>query len=330
VKRLEPLEGVSQADKMKQILAVSLVSLALAAACSPKADAPAAAPETAAPAVAAADPCIPPGMTNEGLSELKAAGFEIKDDAERQAFAKAITACLGSPDPGLRDGVAYEALTHMLRGKQLSVDTMKVLLVDLQGKLEGPPGEGFVQPFAALALSEIARADRIEAYLSNEELLGLVVKGQHYLINVQDYRGFDAKEGWRHGVAHGSDLLMQLVLNPRLDKEALGLVVSAVGTQVAPKGHAYVFGESERLARPVLFAAARGAKTEGEWAEWLMQLATPAPELADKIYMSAEGLAWKHDTAAFLNALYVNVTLGSDKADDVMLKGLDAALKALP
>jgi hypothetical protein len=28
--------------------------------------------------------------------------------------------------------------------------------------------------------------------------------------------------------------------------------------------------------------------------------------------------------------LYVNVTLGSDKADDVMLKGLQAALKSLP
>jgi hypothetical protein len=59
-------------------------------------------------------------------------------------------------------------------------------------------------------------------------------------------------------VAHGSDLLMQLALNPRLDKEALGLVVSGVRVQVAPKGHAYVAGESERLARPILFAAQRG------------------------------------------------------------------------
>ena len=311
---------------MKQILAVSFVLLA---ACSPKAEAPAA-PAQPAAATAVADPCIPSGKTRADFDALKAAGFEIADEAERQAFARTITACLGSPDPALRDGIAYEALTHMLRGKQLSPETMKALLVDLQAKLEAPEGEGFVRPFAALALSEVARADRVEAYLSNEDLLGLVVKGQHYLINVQDYRGFDERHGWRHGVAHGSDLLMQLVLNPRLDKEALGLIVSAVATQVAPKGHFYVNGESERLARPVLFAAARGALSETQWSEWLMQLATPAPEIADKVFASAEGLAWKHNTMAFLSVLYVNVTLGSDKADDVMLKGLDAALKALP
>ena len=310
---------------MKKILAVSLL---LVAACTPNAAEAPAVP--AAPAVAAADPCLPAGKTRADLDALKAAKFEIADDAERQAFAKAITACLGSPDPGLRDGIAYEGLTSMLRARQLSVETMQALLVDLQGKMEGPPGDGFMQPFAALALSEVARADRLEAFLGNEELLGLVVKAQHYLINVKDYRGFDEKEGWRHGVAHGSDLLMQLVLNPRIDKEALGLVVSAVGTQAAPKGHSYVFGESERLARPVLFAASRGAKTEGEWAEWLMQLATPSPEFDGKFYASADGLAWRHNASQFLNALYVNVTLGSDKADDLMLKGLDAALKALP
>lgn len=33
---------------------------------------------------------------------------------------------------------------------------------------------------------------------------------------------------------------------------------------------------------------------------------------------------------AFLQTLYVNVTLGGDKADDVMLPGLEAALKAMP
>ncbi|HEV7690231.1 MAG TPA: DUF2785 domain-containing protein [Hyphomonadaceae bacterium] len=312
---------------MKKILALS-IGLALAA-CSPRAaDAPGA-PETKT-AAGAPETCIPAGKTRADLDALKAAGFEIAEDAERQAFAKAITACLGSADPGLRDGIAYEALTHMLRGKQLTTDTMKTLLVDLEAKLEAPEGQGFIRPFAALALSEVARADRIEAFLSNEDLIGLVEKAQNFLINVQDYRGFDPKEGWRHGVAHGSDLLMQLVLNKRIDVEAVDLMLSAIKVQVAPRTHFYVNGESERLARPVLFAASRGALTEAEWSDWLLLLATPPPEIADKVFASNEGLAWKHNTAGFLQALYVNVTLGSDKADDVMIKGLDAALKALP
>jgi hypothetical protein len=312
---------------MKKILVV-LIGLALTA-CSPKgAEAPAA--RETRTAAAGPETCIPVGKTRADLDALKAANFEIAEDGERQAFARAITACLGSADPGLRDGIAYEALTHMLRGKQLTPDTMKALLVDLQGKLEAPEGAGFIRPFAALALSEVARADRIEAFLSNEELIGLVVKAQNYLINVQDYRGFDPKEGWRHGVAHGSDLLMQLVLNKRIDVDAVDLMLSAIKVQVAPRAHFYVNGESERLARPVLFAASRGALDEAEWSDWLLLLATPGAEIADKVFTSNEGLAWKHNTSAFLNALYVNVTLGSDKADDVMIKGLDAALKALP
>jgi hypothetical protein len=311
---------------MKQILVAAAL---IVTACSPKPEEPAA-PEIKTAATAAPETCIPAGKTRADLDALKAADFEIVDDAERQAFAKAITACLGSPDPSLRDGIAYEALTHMLRGKQLSPETMKALLVDLQAKLEAPEGEGFIRPFAALALSEVARADRIEAYLSNEELIGLVVKAQNYLINVQDYRGFDSKEGWRHGVAHGSDLLMQLILNKRIDVEAVDLILSAVKVQVAPKAHFYVNGESERLARPVLFAASRGALTEAQWSDWLLLLATPAQAIADKVYTSNEGLAWKHNTMAFLEALYVNVTLGSDKADDVMANGLGAALKAMP
>jgi hypothetical protein len=94
---------------------------------------------------------------------------------------------------------------------------------------------------------------------------------------VRDYRGFVAGEGWRHGVAHGADLLMQLALNPALDKAQLDRILGRVARQVAPPGQAYVFGEPERLARPVLFAAARGLHTEAEWTAWLAQAAAAPP-----------------------------------------------------
>lgn len=147
-------------------------------------------------------------------------------------------------------------------------------MADLVVRLDAPAGQGFEQPFAALALSEVARADRVEAFLDEDELIKLLVDAQHWFINVSDYRGYDPVEGWRHGVAHGADLLMQLALNPRIDAEGLRVIVSAVGAQVAPKGHAYVFGESERLARPVLIAAGRGALDQAKWSEWLKVMAT--------------------------------------------------------
>ncbi len=272
--------------------------------------------------------CPPAGWDRAKLEALKAAEFGIADAGTREAFATGITACLGSPDPVLRDGIAFEALAHMLRGKQLGDATKKALVVDLAGKLDEADPLGVRQPFAALALSEVARADRIDPYLTEDELVKLLVEAQHWFINIKDYRGFSETEGWRHAVAHGSDLLLQLALNPRVDKEGLRLIVSAVGVQVAPKGHFYINGESERLARPILFAAGGGVLTEAEWSDWLVKLTTPVD--ADKVFTSEEGLAWRHNVMGFLQALYMNVVVGSDPKDDVLRPGLEAALKAMP
>jgi hypothetical protein len=272
--------------------------------------------------------CPPPGWDRAKLAALKAAKFEIADQAERTAFAIAITDCLAIADAGLRDGVAYEALSHILRAQQLDDAAKRALLANLTARLSSNEPWGVEQPFAALALSEVARADRVQTFLTEDERVKLLVDAQHWFINISDYRGFSEEDGWRHAVAHGSDLLMQLALNPRIDEEGLRLIVSAIGVQVAPEGHAYVHGESERLARPILFAASRGAMSEAQWTEWLAAIATPKD--ADAIFTSEAGLAWRHNTQAFLQAIYVNVVAGSDEKDDVLRPGLEAALKALP
>lgn len=272
--------------------------------------------------------CPPVGWPRAKLEALKTADFEIEDVLERQYLAEWIVGCLGDPDPALRDGIAYEALMHMLRAKQLDDTTKRALLVDLEARLEAVDPLGFGQPFAALVLSEIARADRIEAFLTEQERIDLLVKAQHWFINIKDYRGFDEAEGWRHAVAHGSDLLMQLALNPRIDNEGLRVIVSAVGVQAVQSTTAYADGEGERLARPILFAAARGALSEQEWTDWLKAIATPKD--AEKVFATRAGLNWRNNVMAFLQALYVNVIIGSDPKDDVLRPGLEAALKAMP
>jgi hypothetical protein len=313
---------------MKQILA-GFLGLTLAACVTP-------APVAQAQEIAADEDdeivlpsqCPPSGWDKAKLEALKAADFEIADAAERERFAASVTACLADPDPALRDGIAFEALYHMLRARQLSDAAMRGLMGDLLERLDAPPGEGFEQPFAALALSEVARADRIAPFLTDMELTTLLVQGTSWLLNVTDYRGFDPKEGWRHGVAHGADLALQLVLNPRMDVNGQRHIAVLVMSQVAPANHAYVFGESERLARPVLFAAARGEIDESEWTRRLTALATPKGEAAEE--GSLAWLNWRHNTMSFLQALYMNVVIGSDPKDDVLRPGLEAALKAMP
>jgi hypothetical protein len=172
---------------------------------------------------------------------------------------------------------------------------------------------GFRRPFAALTLSEIARADRVTAYLTEAELHGLVETGATYLRGVSDYRGFVAGEGWRHGVAHGADLLLQLALNPRLPRADADLLLGAIAAQVAPiSSPYYIHGESARLARPVLFLAKRADIDDAAWAAWFKTLQPDNTPRWKAPYGDIARLAAIHNSTAFANAIYVGAAESSD------------------
>jgi hypothetical protein len=277
--------------------------------------------------------CPPPGWDEAALERLRAAKFELADSVARSALANALTDCLADPRPRLRDGVAFEALSAWMRAGALPSERLESLRVEMQGRLTAHDPNGFGRPFAALVLAEIARADRLKPFLEPASREALLRAAVAYEAGIRDHRGFDASQGWRHGVAHGADLLLQLALNPALGREALETIVAAVGTQVAPAGeHFYVHGESERLARPVYYAAQRGLHDSAYWSAWLATLASPAP-LPDwgEAFKTQAGLARKHNTQAFVQGLYVMVREGGNEAlQQRLLPGLVAALKALP
>jgi hypothetical protein len=276
--------------------------------------------------------CLPAaGFSRANLDALKTAEWALPDEARRNALARALTACLSDPDPTLRDGIAFEANAHWMRARQLSTETMLWLADDLEPRLIAPEGAGFERPFAALVLSEVARADRIEAYMTPERRAQLLDAAIGYFISVRDYRGYDDREGWRHGVAHGSDLLLQLTLNTALERPALERIRDAIAAQAAPSEHAYVFGESERMIAPILYMAGRNVFSEAEWTAWLAQIAAPAPFTSwDGTFSSEAMLRKRHNATAFLMTLYVNAQVSQSTDDDVLMPGAVAALRSLP
>jgi hypothetical protein len=194
-----------------------------------------------------------------------------------------------------------------------------------------PDPGGFRQPFAALVLSEVARTDRLAAWMTTGQRTRLIDEGILYMTALRDYRGFEPGEGYRHGVAHASDLVTQLVLNPAVDRASMDRLLAAVASQVTPPGeHSYIDEESERLARATLYAAQRGLHTADEWQTWLLKVASPAP-FPDwaATYQSRAGLAKRHNLHAFLFALYVNVRESGDPKMQVLLPGLQAVFKTL-
>lgn len=268
--------------------------------------------------------CPPEGYSRQDLIDLRQAEFEIAAP-ERNALAVALLDCLSDPDPDIRDGVVYEAMATWLRGDLLDASTIDALYDRLVADLAGDgDSEGFLRPFAALVLSEVARTDRVGNTFTPERREELVSTAAAYLSGVDDYRGFSETAGWRHGVAHGADLVLQLALNEHIDKSQVERLVSAALTQVAPAGETfYMYGEPGRLAHAVYYAHSRGVIDEQRWRGWLDAVTDPAPLASwNEAYSSQMGLARRHNILEFLMALHVYATASgseTDKAFDAMV-----------
>jgi hypothetical protein len=218
------------------------------------------------PALSLAQPCAPPaGLKDEG------------DAARVQRLAIELLPCLASPDPALRDDLAFSQLAAWARGGKLTPATLRHLRADLTAVLDAPPdAAGVHQPFAALTLAEVARADRLQPALSPEQRADLVAHAVRFLAQVRDYRGFTPGEGWRHGVAHGADLALQLGVNDAITRAQREQLLQAVSSQVtADHRHAYRFGEGARLARAALQLQLRLQPDATAWQAWLDGLLLP-------------------------------------------------------
>lgn len=217
----------------------------------------------------------------DALRDWKAAGFDIAD-AQRAARALALADCLGDPDPFLRDGIAFEALATWMRAERLDDDTLRTLERTLLSRLDGEDADGFRKPFAALALSEVARTDRVRPWMTPEQRARMADAAAAYLRSVRDYRGYADGEGWRHGVAHGADWAMQLALNKAMQPAQAIALLAATGAQSMPADNrAYAFGEPTRLARAATYLIARGDLDRAAVSAWLDGLAIalgPRPE----------------------------------------------------
>lgn len=281
---------------------------------------------------------VPEAMAGEGACTLVRPAGDLKNHAASffpkasDADLDALAACLGDPDPAVRDDFAFTLWSEGLRGKYLTPTQTRYTLGLLTKMIAAPDdAAGFRRPFAALTLSEVARADRVEAFLTEAELHALAQTGTTYLRGVRDYRGFTEGEGWRHGVAHGADVMLQLALNPRLSRADADLVLGAVAAQVAPPGsHAYIHGEARRLARPILFLAKRADIDDAAWVAWFQSIHPDDAARWKAPYANEAGLAAVHNSSAFGDAVYVAASESQDPQVRRLAPLAAGLLKALP
>ncbi|HEY1090908.1 MAG TPA: DUF2785 domain-containing protein [Burkholderiaceae bacterium] len=255
------------------------------------------------------------------------AAVEAATESSRQELASALLDCLSEADPARRDKLGFDTLSDWLRKDKLTLATRQRLLQGLLLQLDGPDN-GWSHSFSLLTLSEIARTDRLQPWLDKTQRENLLTLATERLRGWRDYRGFDEATGWRHGVAHGADLLLQLALNPALDAAAETRILDALATQVLADGrHAYQFGEGGRLARTALFALSRSDWTSERWDAYLQALAHPIVKARD---FDAPTLARLHNLREFLLPMYFGLQEGKPAMRERYLPGLSKLLKRLP
>jgi len=160
-----------------------------------------------------------------------------------------------SPDPQLRDGVAYElAARWIVRERNATPEDLRRVLGPWIGQLDVRPDDdlntgALRRSFHALALSLVAARDLDTPFLSPTELEQLLGAALTHLANEPDERGWDPRLGWVHATAHGADLLKFLARNPRLDSAARTRVLDALAERATrPCEQAFAWGEDQRLA----------------------------------------------------------------------------------
>lgn len=250
--------------------------------------------------------CPPSNFSQKDSEKLIANKFQVKDVALRNNLAIELLACIESTDPYWRDTIAFTSNSIWLRSNLLSNETVQAMRIQLLADIENSDDfDGFRRPFAALLLSEVARVDRIKETFSAEEFNALIAPTANYMASISDYRGFDEKTGWRHAVAHSSDLVLQLSINPRIDAEQQKQLLDALATQIAPASNVfYQYGEPERLQRAVYYAYQTHKLDDTYWQQWFERISSPAPlENWGSAFTTQAGLAKRHNTLNFLFAL---------------------------
>jgi hypothetical protein len=201
-------------------------------------------------------------------------GYTVPAGRKAADVLAEMNALLASPDPFLRDDVAFGSAERWIRAGHLDADDLRRLLRLWTGNLADglgqPAGDGiFRRSFSALNLSLIGARDLTAPFLEPAEVQALFDRLLDYFDKELDTRGFDATRGWMHSVAHTADALKFVARNPKLSPGADVRLLRAVRDKIAASPTVFAWGENDRMALALQSAVRRSDADSGALTEWV-------------------------------------------------------------
>src|SRR5258706_1261817 len=204
--------------------------------------------------------------------------YAVPQDQSAFALALELSSYFASPDPELRDDLAYSILdVWIVYRNHLSAPELLLLLDQWQSNLRSGIGETSTdsilkRSFSALCLAALAERELKSPFLGEVRFRTLLDQTLFYLKDERDLRGFDPVKGWIHATAHTADLLAFLASNPLLRVEDQSRILRAVADRLSSAQQIFSYGEQDRLANVVSTIIARKDFDAPAFHQWLTSL----------------------------------------------------------
>lgn len=242
--------------------------------------------------------------------------YAVPANESPDALAKELSALLASPDPELRDDLAYSILTHWIYRRNLLAESTLIALTDTwRANLKvglGETGTNSVlkRSFSALCLSSMAAREAKVPFMGVERYHQLVAEAVSYLQAERDLRGYDANLHWIHATAHTADLLAALAGSPLLTRDEASDILAAISTRLNTAPEVYTQGEQDRIAAAVLAVIRRPDFDAPKFELWLTGIQQEDCDIWTSTTL--ETLSRYQNHTYLLQALYVRVALEPD------------------
>lgn len=215
--------------------------------------------------------------TREQWVALAQGGFAVPAGETPYGLLVEMNALLGSPDPVLRDEVAYSAAAMWIVSRRLvGPDDLRRLITRWSGNLDdglGTSGDDGVlrRSFSALCLSLIAARDAATPFLTAPEVETLTARLFDYFARERDTRGFVAGRGWLHSVAHTADAFKFLARGPQWTPDQSARLLDAFARKLDAVDTVFAWGEPERLGAALHAAVRRPDADPAAFETWTMR-----------------------------------------------------------
>jgi len=190
-------------------------------------------------------------------AHVRDAGYAVPQDRPLDELVAELIGMLRSPDPVVRDLQGYAVLANWIRRGELSNEQLRALGDELVPRFGDP--EIQARTFVPLILNSIVSAGVFEP--------SWVPPFERWYVAEEDLRGYDAKLGWLHAVAHGADLLGTLGLHPAV--EPVQMLRLGIGRLLTPTPYVLRDMEDDRLAYALAITLTRDDLTDADATLWL-------------------------------------------------------------